>query len=173
MIEVTASVYRYDAQHAVELATLSIDEIARNTSELPIDELVPGDIVFLSSGDMVPADVHILMSTDLFTNEATITGESLPVEKHAYKGELVANRKLPVESVAFMGSSVVSGSAVALVVRTGRKTFFGSIASAITTAKVDTSFDRGIRNVTFVLIAFMAVVIPTLFVLKSSLGVDA
>lgn len=170
MIQVKASVYRYDAQHTVDLASLNIDQIARNASELPIHELVPGDIIFLSSGDMVPADVHILKSVDLFTNESTLTGESLPVEKHAYKGQLNAGTKLPSESVAFMGSSVVSGSAVAIVVRTGRKTFFGNIANAITNAKVHTSFDRGIKRVTFVLIGFMLVVIPTLFILKSSLG---
>lgn len=173
MIEVKASVYRYDPQHPLDLATLNIDQVARNASELPIEELVPGDIIFLSSGDMVPADVHILMSTDLFTNESTLTGESLPVEKHAYRGKLVANDKLPEESVALMGSSVVSGSAVALVVHTGRKTFLGSVANALTRAKSHTSFDRGIKKVTYVLIGFMLVIAPTIFLIRTSFGESA
>jgi len=122
--------------------------------EVQIAEIVPGDIVDLYAGDMIPADLRIISSKDLFINEASLTGESLPVEKHATE---------PPANIAYMGSSVVSGTALGLVVKTGQNTKFGELAKNITTAQVPTSFDKGLRDFTWMMIRFMVIFVILIF----------
>ena len=128
--------------------------------ELPLDELVVGDIVYLAAGDMIPADVRILQARDLFVSQAALTGESEPVEKTA---DPIAGKHfnpLDLANLAFMGSNVISGTAVALVLAVGDDTHLGGISRQLQGKKEKTSFDKGINSVSWVLIRFMLVMVP-------------
>ena len=130
--------------------------------EIPMDNLVVGDIVHLSAGDMIPADVRILDAKDLFISQASLTGESEPVEKTP---KVCAQKEniTDYSNIAFMGSNVISGSATAVVICTGDRTLFGSMASAIAGEAVETSFTKGVNAVSWVLIRFMLVMVPLVF----------
>ncbi len=131
--------------------------------EIPLRELVPGDIVTLSSGDMVPADVRLVSAKDLFIVQATLTGESLPVEKT----DTAAPRKdvPPIElgNICFLGTSVESGSASAVVVATGMRTYFGKVAASLARPQQNTAFDKGVKRFTWLMIRFMLVMVPLVF----------
>jgi Mg2+-importing ATPase len=136
---------------------------AGNRQEIPLKELVPGDIVTLSAGDMVPADVRVLSVKDLFLNQSALTGESLPVEKTpAAVGESTQS-PLEMGNLCFMGSNVESGTGMAVVVHTGSETYFGSLASSIAGQRTLTSFDKGITSFTWLMIGFMTVMVPLVF----------
>lgn len=137
--------------------------------EVPVGELVVGDIVHLAAGDMVPADLRLLSAKDLFISQAILTGESLPVEKaapaQAHAVEAGAHgvqqgNPLDLPTVCYMGTNVVSGTATAVVVATGARSYLGSLAHSITGQQVQTSFDRGVRSVSWLLIRFMLVMVP-------------
>lgn len=127
--------------------------------EIPISELVPGDIIHLAAGDMIPADVRLLSSKDLFVSQAVLTGESLPVEKYDTLGsvvekgaDIVVNDQvsfLDSPTICFMGTNVVSGTAVAVVVATGDRTYFGSLAKNIVGKRSLTSFEKGVNRVSW------------------------
>ncbi|WP_235891134.1 magnesium-translocating P-type ATPase [Sphingobacterium lumbrici] len=141
--------------------------------ETPIGELVPGDIVYLSAGDMIPADCRIMQSKDLFVSESMLTGEALPVEKSHFPIR-DADKKQPTElnNICFMGTNVISGSAIAVIVATGSYTFFGSISKSIIGERPETSFDKGINKVSFLLIRFMLVMVPLIFLINGLLKGD-
>jgi Mg2+-importing ATPase len=149
MIKVTATVIR-DGQ----------------ANELPLKELVPGDIVKLSAGDMIPADVRVISSKDLFIVQASLTGESLPIEKFDARETRPDISSLEFSNICFLGTSVESGTALAVIVTTGRQTYFGSMAGSIAAQQVETSFDKGIRHFTWLMIRFMAVMVPLVFVIN-------
>ena len=131
--------------------------------EIPLEEVVVGDIVHLSAGDMIPADVRILEAKDLFVSQASLTGESAPVEKMP---DMVSEQKESVTdypNIAFMGSNVISGSATAVVLSVGDSTLFGSMAAAVADEAVETSFTKGVNAVSWVLIRFMLVMVPLVF----------
>lgn len=144
--------------------------------EIPMREIVAGDIVRLSAGDMIPADVRLIESRDLFVSQAALTGEAIPVEKYdtlAAIAEKSAARiassemnALDMPNVCFMGTNVVSGTATALVVATGARTYFGSLAKAIVGSRAQTAFDRGINSVSWLLIRFMLVMVPVVFIIN-------
>ncbi len=131
--------------------------------ESPLAELVPGDIIKLAAGDMIPADVRLLSCKDLFLTQASLTGESFPVEKFDRPELSTAKSPLELSNVCFLGTSVESGSASAVVVETGLKTYLGTMASAITQRQPPTSFDRGVASFTWLMIRFMAVMVPLVF----------
>jgi Mg2+-importing ATPase len=131
--------------------------------EISLKDLVPGDIITLSAGDMVPADVRVLSSKDLFLNQSTLTGESLPVEKTHPAVDLSITNPLEMQNLCFLGSNVESGTGTAIVVRTGRETYFGALATSITGQRQLTSFDKGIASFTWLMIGFMAVMVPLVF----------
>jgi Mg2+-importing ATPase len=143
--------------------------------EVPIAELVPGDIVHLSAGDMVPADVRLIAAKDLFVSQSVLTGESMPVEKHDALGlgdkdslnTSFSRQASPLEmnDLSFMGTNVVSGTATAVVVATGPRTFFGSLAGRVVGRRATTSFDQGVNKVTFVLIKFMLIMVPVVMLI--------
>ncbi|WP_413624528.1 magnesium-translocating P-type ATPase [Luteibacter sp. Lutesp34] len=139
--------------------------------EVPVEELVAGDIVHLGAGDMVPADLRLLAAKDLFISQAILTGESIPVEKSAPNGTTAAGNAGPLDlpTVCYMGTNVVSGTATAVVLATGPRTYLGSLARTLSGERVQTSFDRGIASVSWLLIRFMAVMVPVVFVIN---GVD-
>ena len=138
--------------------------------EVPVGELVAGDIVHLGAGDMVPADLRLLSAKDLFISQAILTGESLPVEKLAPDGRHpvaeASSNPLDLATVCYMGTNVVSGTATAVVVATGARTYLGSLARSLTGERVQTSFDRGVNGVSWLLIRFMAVMVPIVFLIQ-------
>lgn len=140
--------------------TISVQRKEIGLSELPIDELVVGDLIHLAAGDMIPADLRILQAKDLFISQSSLTGESEPLEKLS-KPELTS-LKNPIEShnLAFMGTNVISGAAVAIVINVGNNTVFGSMAKQITETKTQTSFEKGVNSVSWVLIRFMMFMVP-------------
>ena len=139
---------------AMITTTCTVTRIGQEKTEIPMDDLVVGDIVHLSAGDMIPADVRILDAKDLFVSQASLTGESEPIEKLPH----VSPHKDSVTdytNIAFMGSNVISGSATAVVICVGDHTLFGSMAAAVAGEAVETSFTKGVNAVSWVLIRFM------------------
>src|SRR5690349_8019792 len=139
--------------------------------EIPISALVPGDIVYLSAGDMVPADVRLLAAKDMFVSQAMLTVESIPLEKYAVpptnaKAADPSRNVLEQETVCFMGTNVVSGTAIAVVAATGDATYFGAMARDIVGARPLTSFDKGISKVSWMLIRFLMVMTPLVFLIN-------
>ncbi|MGC6371966.1 magnesium-translocating P-type ATPase [Pseudomonas sp. S2.OTC.A_B10] len=144
--------------------------------EVPMRDLVAGDIVQLSAGDMIPADIRLIESRDLFISQAVLTGEALPVEKYDTLGDVTQKSAtstaadqgnlLDLPNICFMGTNVVSGRAQAVVVATGPRTYFGSLAKAIVGSRVQTAFDRGVNSVSWLLIRFMLVMTPIVFFLN-------
>lgn len=136
--------------------------------EISIKDIVPGDIIDLFAGDMVPADLRILQAKDLFINQSTLTGESLPVEKTPMP--VHSTNKTPTSpeliNIAFMGSSVVSGTALAVVLKTGLSTQFGEISRKLATADQPTSFDKGIRKFTWLMIKIMIILVILICVIN-------
>jgi Mg2+-importing ATPase len=149
MINVTATVIREGIQE-----------------EVALKNLVPGDIIVLSAGDMIPADVRILSAKDLFLIQASLTGESLPVEKY----DICESRENinPIElcNIAFLGTSIESGSATAVVVTTGSQTYFGTMSKSIEGEKTQTSFEKGVNRFTWLMIRFMVIMVPLVFIIN-------
>ncbi|MFA6255111.1 MAG: magnesium-translocating P-type ATPase [Patescibacteria group bacterium] len=133
--------------------------------EIDIKNLVPGDIIFLSAGNMIPADVRLIESKDLFVNQAALTGESVPAEKHAQPQTGLQN---PLEStnLCFLGSNVESGTAKAIVVSTSHNTYLSSLAKALDSFETISNFDLGIKKFTWLIIGFIAVMAPAVFILN-------
>jgi P-type Mg2+ transporter len=134
--------------------------------EVSLKMLVPGDIVRLAAGDMVPADVRVLSAKELFLNQAALTGEALPVEKKAAPAPENVQSPLELPNICFLGSNVESGSATAVVIYTGARTYFGSLAASIVAQRELTSFDKGINKFTWLMIRFIAVMVPTVFLIN-------
>ncbi|WP_080422176.1 magnesium-translocating P-type ATPase [Burkholderia ubonensis] len=171
---------------AMVRTTATVQRAVTDTSkparrDIPMREVVIGDIVHLSAGDMIPADVRLITSRDLFISQAVLTGEALPVEKYdtlgavagksADAGHAAANDAsqslLDLGNVCFMGTNVVSGTATAIVVATGEDTYFGSLARNVVSHKrIETSFDRGVASVSWLLIKFMFVMVPIVFMIN-------
>jgi Mg2+-importing ATPase len=134
--------------------------------EMPLRDLVPGDVVQLSAGDMIPGDVRVLSAKDLFVSQGSLTGESLPVEKfHDAQTQALAS-PTELKNTCFMGTSVESGTATAVVVTTGVNTYLGSMAGSITQEPAPTSFDQGLTRFTWLMIRFMAVMVPLVFLIN-------
>src|SRR5665213_1675597 len=149
MIHVTATVVRDGA-----------------AQERPLRDLVPGDIIRLSAGDMIPGDVRVFASKDLFVSQGSLTGESLPVEKFHDPQLKPATSPTELNNTCFMGTSVESGTATAAVVTTGVNTYLGSMARSIAEAPEPTSFDQGLDRFTWLMIRLMAVMVPLVFLIN-------
>lgn len=135
--------------------------------ELPIDQLVPGDIIKLAAGDMIPADLRIIQARDLFVAQASLTGESLPVEKVAATREPRQNNPLECDTLCFMGTNVVSGTAQAVVMATGAGTWFGQLAGRVSEQDNEqNAFQKGISRVSMLLIRFMLVMAPVVLIIN-------
>ncbi len=153
MVSNTATVIRRDkAKDAMEDARRYFDvqlhpKPAVNV-EVPIKLLVPGDVIVLSAGDMIPADCRVLSAKDLFVSQAAMTGESLPVEKFVEQKDKAVTNPLELENFVFMGTNVVSGSATAVVVHTGKQSYFGALAHRVTsTSRTPTQFQAGVNKI--------------------------
>jgi len=135
--------------------------------QIPMAELLPGDIVVLAGGDMIPADLRILKAKDLFISQSAMTGESEPVEKYPEPDKSTEEGNLfDLRNICFMGTNVVSGSATAVVLATGDNTYFGNMAKALSGERAPTSFDKGVNSVSFLLIRFMLVMVPIVFLIN-------
>ena len=144
-------------------ATVVRDDAAR---EIPLRDLVPGDIVRLAAGDMIPGDVRLLSLKDLFVSQGSLTGESLPVEKFQERQAVHESSPTELKNTCFMGTSVESGTATAVVVTTGVNTYLGSMAHSITGQRTLTSFDLGLNRYTWLMMKFMAVMVPLVFLIN-------
>ena len=152
------------AQKLQKMISNKIDVI-RNGSvmEIDIEEAVPGDIVQLASGDMIPGDVRFIETKDLFIDQSQLTGESNPVEKFAgvdEDGEDITG----LDNIGFMGSNIVSGSAKALILATGNSTYFGNMAKSLNTYKEKSSYEENINSISRLLISFMVILVPIIFI---------
>ncbi|MFE2289193.1 magnesium-translocating P-type ATPase [Streptomyces sp. NPDC059443] len=140
------------------------------TFEIPMDQVVPGDVVKLAAGDLIPADLRLITSKDLMVSQAALSGESLPVAKADTRAEDLGQRETtdPVEAdnICLMGTSVTSGTATGVVVATGSDTYFGSMAGSLVGERPETNFDTGVRKVSFLLIRFMLVMVPIVFMVN-------
>jgi Mg2+-importing ATPase len=149
MINVTAAVVR-----------------AEKEEEIPLMQLVPGDVVKLSAGDMIPADVRLIAANDLFISQGTLTGESLPVEKLSARETRPGFSPLELPNICFLGTSVESGAATAVILATGAQTYFGSMAGSMVGEPEPTSFDKGMQQFTWLMIRFMMVMVPLVFLIN-------
>src|ERR1039457_4457759 len=159
------------ADHAAEKLQAMVSNTATlvrggKEAEVPLKMLVPGDIVRLAAGDMVPADVRVLSAKDLFLNQMALTGEALPLEKKAAPVSADVQNPLELPNICFLGSNVESGSATAVVIHTGSKTYFGSLAASIVGQRQLTSFDIGVNKFTWLMIWFIAVMVPAVFLIN-------
>ena len=153
------------AKKLKKMITNKIDVIRDEVlSEVDVENIVPGDIVKLSAGDMIPADVRFLETKDLFIDQASLTGESNPVEKFkTYKGD---EDITDISNIGFMGTNIVSGSATAIVLATGNNTYFGSMAKSMYSVNEKNSFEKGIDDISKLLIRFMLVMVPIIIAIN-------
>lgn len=145
--------------------TAAIERDNVGVKEIPLDEIVVGDIVHLSAGDMIPADLRLLQTKDLFISQSSLTGESEPVEKISNVNKDIDNI-LDIKNFAFMGTSVVSGYAKGIVVTTGNDTMFGEIAQSLNKKPIVTSFEKGVNSVSWIIIKYMLIMVPIVFFLN-------
>ncbi|MFC5719141.1 magnesium-translocating P-type ATPase [Streptomyces gamaensis] len=140
------------------------------TVEIPMERVVTGDVVKLAAGDLVPADLRLLTAKDLMISQAALSGESLPVAKADTRsrdyGQHTTEDPVEADNLALMGTSVTSGTATGVVVATGADTYFGSMAGSLVGARPETSFDTGVKKVSFLLIRFMLVMVPAVFAIN-------
>lgn len=134
--------------------------------EVPITQLVPGDVVKLAAGDMIPGDIRIVSCKDLFVIQNALTGESYPVEKSDARETQQVRGPLELRNIAFLGTSVESGSGTAIVVETGLRTYLGGMASVITAPAAPSGFDLGVARFTWLMISFMLVMVPLVFLIN-------
>jgi Mg2+-importing ATPase len=154
MVHTTASVRR------------SLSSSDNAFSEIPMERLVPGDVVRLSAGDMIPGDLRLLEAKDLFINQSALTGESMPAEKYAHASDKDCDDPFDLPNLCFMGANVVSGYGTGVILRTGPNTFFGQLADEIAGRHVPTAFDKGINRFTWLMIRFILVMVPAVFLIN-------
>lgn len=150
LVQITTSVIRIDGDGK------------QFVKEIPVTQLVPGDVITLSAGDMIPADIRLISARDLFISQSMLTGESLPVEKNDLQGEK-GKGAFEQPNLCFIGTSVMTGTAKAVVITTGSETYFGSLAQSITSSHPPTAFDIGINKISWVLIRFIFAMAPVVF----------
>ena len=159
-----------DALRRMVLTTATVRRRGADTVQdhidIPIEHIVPGDVVLLSAGDMIPADLRLISAKDLFINQSTLTGEAMPLEKIAQAHAGAAETPFDLPNICFMGSAVVSGIGCGVVVLTGARTAFGRVASSIAARRVLTSFDKGISRFTWLMFGFILVMAPLVFLIN-------
>ena len=154
MVHNTASVLRMPSAGADPFA------------EIPMEQLVPGDVVRLSAGDMIPADLRLIEAKDLFINQSALTGESMPCEKSAHTAAKACDDPFELANICFMGANVVSGYATGVILRTGANTFFGALADQIAGRRLPTAFDLGVNKFTWLMVRFIMVMAPAVFLIN-------
>ena len=143
--------------------TICVERIEDGKKEIPLEEVVVGDIVHLAAGDMIPADMRIIEAKDLFISQSALTGESEPLEKISGISKKRTETITEYSNLVFMGSNVISGAATGVVISVGDDTIFGSMAQSISEEPIATSFEKGVNSVSWVLIRFMLIMVPVVF----------
>jgi Mg2+-importing ATPase len=167
MVRTTANVLRRPKEPEVVTDLQQKVAVPGVRLEVPIETLVPGDIIYLAAGDLVPVDIRILFSRDLFISQAPLTGESIAIEKDSKQEEQgIKKDLLDIRNICFAGSNVVSGTAIGVVLKTGAQSYFGSIAKTIGARREVTNFEKGIQQFTWLMIRFMIVMVPVVFVIN-------
>ncbi|MGZ6337540.1 MAG: magnesium-translocating P-type ATPase [Bdellovibrionota bacterium] len=166
LVSTRATVHR-----RIPMSTASINPALRHTSlgrkvDVPINEIVPGDVIHLSAGDMIPADIRLFASKDLFVSQSALTGESLPLEKFSVSDTNAKDEMFDLRNLCFMGTNVISGTAMGIVLKTGKDTFIGSLAKSLSGQRVATSFDKGIGRFTGLMLKFMLIMVPAVFLIN-------
>ncbi|MCF2673326.1 magnesium-translocating P-type ATPase [Fusobacterium varium] len=153
------------AEKLLEMITTTtcVERLEDGKKEIPLEEVVVGDIVHLAAGDMIPADMRIIEAKDLFISQSALTGESEPLEKTPEAAKEKNEAITEYNNLAFMGSNVISGAAIGIVISVGNDTIFGSMAQSISEEPIVTSFEKGVNSVSWVLIRFMLVMVPVVF----------
>lgn len=175
---ISSAILRFHQEWRASLSSETLLKMVSNTcyvkrnglqeKEISISQLVPGDIITIAAGDMVPADIRIIQAKDLFVSQSSLTGESDPVEKKTENSNQDNQQEtvIDLENICYMGSNVVSGSGIGIVFATGNNTYLGTIAQNISGHRAITAFDKGISNVSLLLIRFMLVMIPFVFLVN-------
>ena len=175
---ILSTILRFWQEYKASMSSEALQKMVTNTCtakrddgtehEIGISSLVPGDIVKLAAGDMIPADIRIIETKDLFVSQGTLTGESEAIEKRAEAsgGDSRGRSIVELENICFMGSNVVSGSATGIVVSTSNNTYLGTIARSIAGHRASTAFDKGIAKVSMLLIRFMLIMVPFVFLVN-------
>lgn len=152
---------------AMVKTTVAVKRKNKEVKEIDMINIVPGDIVYLSAGDMIPADMRIISCKDLFVSQSSLTGESEPVEKFTILRERDRGIALSdLDNILLLGTNIISGSAIGIVLATGNNTYFGSIANEIVNKEKSTSFEKGVTKVSMLLIKFMMIMVPIVFVIN-------
>ncbi|WP_414841870.1 magnesium-translocating P-type ATPase [Enterococcus saccharolyticus] len=176
MIAASATI-SFIQEYRSQKASLELKELIENTcavtrnnqtKEIPMDEVVPGDIVTLATGDMIPADAVLIWTKDLFVNQSSLTGESMPIEKFVDAGMPVEQSlsALDMNNLVFMGTDVLSGQGKAIILKTGQHTFFGDIAKNATKQRGKTAFDTGLTKISRLLLRMVVVLFPIVFLVN-------
>lgn len=165
------SVYKFNQELKAKMYTTTNVVRSGKEKEIRVEKVVPGDIVHLSAGSMIPADIMLIDSKDLFVNQSVFTGESVPVEKVAQNTN-DAKEIFSISNVCLMGSSVVSGRATGVVIDTGFTTYLGRMSKEVETKKEPTNFEKGMNNITKMLIRYMLVVSVAVFVIYGFIRKD-
>lgn len=165
------SVYKFNQELKAKMYTTTNVVRGGKEKEIRVEKVVPGDIVHLSAGSMIPADIMLIDSKDLFVNQSVFTGESVPVEKVAQNTN-DAKEIFSISNVCLMGSSVVSGRATGVVIDTGFTTYLGRMSKEVETKKEPTNFEKGMNNITKMLIRYMLVVSVAVFVIYGFIRKD-
>ena len=152
-------------------STACIERIENGKKEIPMEDIVQGDIIHLSAGDMIPADIRIIEAKDLFVSQSALSGESEAVEKTS-KVNTKKTSILQMNNLAFMGSNVISGSAKGIVIATGNDTMLGFTAKDLTNKPVKTTFEKGVNSVSYLLIRFMLIMVPIVFFINGITKAD-
>ena len=159
-----------DALRRMVLTTATVrrrgEGVAQDHVDIPIEQIVPGDVVLLSAGDIIPADLRLISAKDLFINQSTLTGEAMPLEKFAHAHAGAAETPFELPNICFMGSAVVSGIGCGVAVLTGARTTFGHVAGMIAARRILTSFDKGITRFTWLMFGFILVMVPLVFMIN-------
>lgn len=160
---------RIEADKLKDLVPTTATVLRKDTGreEVIMSNIVPGDMVYLAAGDLIPADLRIISCKDLFISQSSLTGESEPVEKFPEnRGDIHEKGVSDLDNILLMGTIVVSGSATAIALKTGNETYFGTIAESISEDRGETSFEKGVKSVSYLLIRFMLIMVPIVFLIN-------
>ena len=184
MITVSA-IIRFVQDIKAQKESLALQNLVKHTcgikrnnevKEIPMEEVVPGDIVYLSAGDMIPADSLLIWTKDLFVNQSSLTGESMPVEKYESQKVTITSTDetsaIDLSNLVFMGTDVLSGQAEAIILKTGQQTFFGDIAKHASTKRELTNFDRDLKHISKLLIRMVTILFPIVFLINGVMKGD-
>ncbi len=182
VIVIISTLISFIQEERSDAATAKLLNMVSNTTaalrdghyvEIPIEDLVVGDIVRLSAGDIIPADLRVISAKDLFLSQATLTGESQPIEKFVkYDEDHTEGGESDYTNLCLMGTNVVSGSAVTVVIRTGSDSYLGSMSSSLKNTKRSNSFETSISTISRLLMKLMLIMLPVIFVINGVLKQD-